>query len=286
MRKSLLVENLSVSIRGKALLREFNFSIEEGEKFAVLGLSGAGKSLLIEALSGNLPTVGSVTFAPHLNKKDCTFSYDQFGFLNLLKVGEVIQLLSKIYQCPVNNELIKRFRLNEIENNQVVVLSKGERKRLGVYSALFSNPKIVFLDEPTDGMDPIVRDVLWDILAIFEGTVMLTTHLWEEAEAFQDKVALMYRGTFLLPPMSMNELLETMPYAGKAVTDQEFLSPHCTKLLDHDGRRFHYFQNDEEKDKITSNLLSSPSSRNGYSILRKSLIDVYLLLIANREMVE
>ena len=283
MTAALQAKNISLSIDGKVLLNDISFSVNEGEKFAVLGLSGAGKSLLIEALASGQSSSGTIQFSEKIQKKERTFSYDQFGALALLKVKEVINLLSKIYRHDPDYDLIKRFRLNEIGDNTISVLSKGERKRLGVYAALFSNPKLVFLDEPTDGMDPIVRDILWDVLSNRDCAVFLTTHLWEEAETFQDKVALMYRGKFLTQPMPMAELVKSLSYEGKVVTDQKFFPKEKKRILDHDGRRFHYYQNVEEKNRILSGFLSSASSVNGYSILPISLIDVYLLNINDIE---
>ena len=273
------VQNISFSYRNKRLLENISFSIYDNEELLLLGVSGSGKSLLIEKLAGNLKTDGKLVRSPSLRKHDLTFSFDTFATFTLLKIGEVINLLSQIYKCAANASLIDQLRLNEIMDRKVQVLSKGERKRLGVYCALFSDPKLAVLDEPTDGMDPVLREAFWNIIKSRNGSALISTHQWEEAQAMHDRIALIAGGRLLTPPMSFDDLSSQIPFTGKIVTrDDPILDNSTFARIVINEKSFLYFANDEEKANILDFLQQSELINRGYSVLPIEIIDVYHLL--------
>lgn len=273
------VQNISFNHRNKRLLENISFSIYDNEELLLLGVSGSGKSLLIEKLAGNLKTDGKLVRSPSLRKHDLTFSFDTFATFTLLKIGEVINLLSQIYKCAANASLIDQLRLNEIMDRKVQVLSKGERKRLGVYCALFSDPKLAVLDEPTDGMDPVLREAFWNIIKSRNGSALISTHQWEEAQAMHDRIALIAGGRLLTPPMSFDDLSSQIPFMGKIVTrDDPILDNSTFTRIVINEKSFLYFANDEEKANILDFLQQSELINRGYSVLPIEIIDVYHLL--------
>lgn len=271
---------VSLNVDNTFLLNDINFEIEDGERFILLGASGAGKSLLIDVLANNIPYSGSVIYRQSLPSESKTFSYDTFSALSLLKVNEVLNLIEQIYGCPRNRDLIERFRINEILDKQVRVLSKGERKRIGVYAALFSSPEFAVFDEPTDGMDPILRDAFWDVVGQRSGATFLTTHLWEEAQKCHDRVALIANGRLLADPAPASKLIRLFPFAGKVVVPEEAVLDVDQKHIVNDKRRFIYYANDAEKNVLVNKIVNSDNQ--GYSVLPLDLIDVYLLLMEDQ----
>ena len=179
----LALTGVGLRLRGQTLLDDVGFTLRYGERLIVLGASGAGKSLLLDAIAGNIPHTGTAVFSDAVSTGRRTFSYDSFATLGLLKVDEVLRFLEATYRAARNDRMVARLRLETILAKPVRVLSKGERKRLGVYCALFSDPTVAILDEPTDGMDPELRDAFWTLVKERRGATMLTTHLWEIGRA-------------------------------------------------------------------------------------------------------
>jgi ABC-2 type transport system ATP-binding protein len=269
------VNDLSVVFRGVPLLQNVNFTIRAGEVLVLLGVSGAGKSLLIDAIAGNIPHGGEVLFNSGLGRSDRTFSYDGFATLSLLHVDEVLKLVERIYGAPRNEAMIDRFKIGSLLKKPVRVLSKGERKRVGVYTALFSEPSLAVLDEPTDGMDPMLREAFWEVVRERTGATFLTTHMWSEAVELHDRVALLARGRLLAAPAPVSELMRLVPYCGKVVVDEGLEFPDHVACVVNDKRRFLYFSDEAEKKDLVKRVSASAT---GYSVLPVDLIDLYLLL--------
>src|SRR6266852_4776823 len=183
-----------------------NLEIETGECFGLLGPNGAGKTTTIEILEGLLePTSGQVMILGHnwqTNPRELRqwlgISLQETRLSEKLTVRETIELFSSFYREPRSpHEVLEEMQLAEKADAWVGKLSGGQRQRLAVTTALVGNPKILFLDEPTTGLDPQSRRQLWDIIRAFQrnsGTVLLTTHYMDEAERLCDRLAIIDHG--------------------------------------------------------------------------------------------
>jgi ABC-2 type transport system ATP-binding protein len=187
-------------------VRGLNLEIEAGECFGLLGPNGAGKTTTIEILEGLLaPTSGQVTILgknwkdnAHELRESMGISLQETRLSEKLTVLETIELFSGFYRQPRSAvEVLEQMQLGEKADAWVGKLSGGQRQRLAVATALVGNPKILFLDEPTTGLDPQSRRQLWDIIRTFQqagGTVLLTTHYMDEAERLCDRLAIVDHG--------------------------------------------------------------------------------------------
>jgi ABC-2 type transport system ATP-binding protein len=187
-------------------VRGLNLEIQAGECFGLLGPNGAGKTTTIEILEGLLePTSGEVSIFGHSWKKSeremrewLGISLQETRLSEKLTVRETIELFASFYRQPrSSDEVLEQLQLTEKADAWVGKLSGGQRQRLAVATALVCNPKILFLDEPTTGLDPQSRRQLWDIIRAFQrdgGTVLLTTHYMDEAERLCDRLAIVDHG--------------------------------------------------------------------------------------------
>jgi ABC-2 type transport system ATP-binding protein len=187
-------------------VRGLNLEIQTGECFGLLGPNGAGKTTTIEILEGLLaPTSGEVSILGHrwdANEREMRewlgISLQETRLSDKLTVRETIELFASFYRQPrPTDEVLDQLQLTEKADSWVGKLSGGQRQRLAVATALVCNPKILFLDEPTTGLDPQSRRQLWDIIRNFQragGTVLLTTHYMDEAERLCDRLAIVDHG--------------------------------------------------------------------------------------------
>jgi ABC-2 type transport system ATP-binding protein len=186
-----------------------DFEVARGEVFGLLGPNGAGKTTTVEILEGlRKPDAGQTTVlgidvangADDL-KPRIGVSLQTAALYPKLTVAELIDLFRSFYpRARPRDELIDLLELGERRNAQSQVLSGGQRQRLGVALALVNDPELIFLDEPTTGLDPAARRSLWDIVSGLrdEGkSVLLTTHYMEEAEVLCDRLAIMDHGRIL-----------------------------------------------------------------------------------------
>ncbi len=187
-------------------VRGVNLEIQTGECFGLLGPNGAGKTTTIEILEGLLePTSGEVLILGHSWRKHerelrewLGISLQETRLSEKLSVRETVELFASFYREPRStDDVLEEMQLTEKADTWVGKLSGGQRQRLAVATALVSNPKILFLDEPTTGLDPQSRRQLWDIIREFQrdgGTVLLTTHYMDEAERLCDRLAIVDHG--------------------------------------------------------------------------------------------
>ena len=190
-------------------VRGLNLEIQTGECFGLLGPNGAGKTTTIEILEGLLaPTSGEVSIRGHSwreNEREMRewlgISLQETRLSEKLTVRETIELFASFYREPRSSEeVLEQLQLTEKADSWVGKLSGGQRQRLAVATALVCNPKILFLDEPTTGLDPQSRRQLWDIIRGFQragGTVLLTTHYMDEAERLCDRLAIVDHGQII-----------------------------------------------------------------------------------------
>jgi len=190
-------------------VRGLSLKIDPGECFGLLGPNGAGKTTTIEILEGLLePTSGQVTILgrtwrqnPRELREWLGISLQETRLSEKLTVRETIELFSSFYAQPRSAiEVLELLQLEEKADSWVGRLSGGQKQRLAVATALVGNPKLLFLDEPTTGLDPQSRRQLWDIIRKFQrngGTVLLTTHYMDEAERLCDRLAIIDHGQII-----------------------------------------------------------------------------------------
>ena len=191
-----------------------NLSVRQGELLSLLGVNGAGKTTTIKMLTGlTRPTSGdaflngkSILTDGAAVKSMIAVSPQETAVAPNLTVRENLELMAGVHGFPKAEardkaaELSGRFSLGEIADKRAGKLSGGWQRRLSIAMALISDPQILFLDEPTLGLDVLARSDLWDMIRALKGsmTVILTTHYMEEAEALSDRVAIMKNGRLLL----------------------------------------------------------------------------------------
>ena len=189
---------------------DLNLTVEQGELFALLGMNGAGKTTTIKILaclskptSGDAILLGdSVLKHPARVKQRINISPQETAVAPNLTVLENLQLIARIYQRSAThtveqaNTMIEKLGLHAVANKRAGKLSGGWQRRLSIAMALISSPQILFLDEPTLGLDVIARRELWGIIRDLKGdvTIILTSHYLEEVEALSDRVAVLADG--------------------------------------------------------------------------------------------
>ncbi len=223
----IIVKDISKSFGKVRAVRNFSFQVESATCFGLLGPNGAGKTTLMKMLYGKC-----------LRDKDCAGSMDIFGYdprkdelkikfisgvvpqeNNLddeLDVTQNLLIFSKFYNIPTETakeriaELLDFLELSEKADSKIKELSGGMKRRLVIVRALINNPKLLILDEPTTGLDPQVRHLIWDKLRQLKKqgtTILLTTHYMEEAFQLCDSIVIMHKGSEVMQG-EPQELLE------------------------------------------------------------------------------
>jgi ABC-2 type transport system ATP-binding protein len=188
-------------------LDRLSLDVHAGELVGLLGPNGAGKSTLVNLLTGvRRPTSGRVELCGGDPRNPATrrtlgVTPQETGLPGALRVGEVVDFVRAHYPDPLGKaELLARFGLSELVKRQTGSLSGGQKRRVAVALAFVGRPRIVFLDEPTTGLDVEARHALWDAIRQFHadgGTVVLTSHYLEEIEALARRVVVIGGGRVL-----------------------------------------------------------------------------------------
>jgi ABC-2 type transport system ATP-binding protein len=210
MSKAIVLKNIRKEFGKKVAVKDSNFEVEEGILFSLLGVNGAGKTTTIRMLTGlSKPSSGDAYICGHsiLTELDkvkeiSNISTQETAVAPNLTVEENLMFIAQIYgmtkQEAMNKveQIISQFSLDEIRKSKAKTLSGGWQRRLSIAMALISNPKVLYLDEPTLGLDVLARKELWKIIKKLKGhiTIVLTTHYMEEAESLSDVVAIMVDG--------------------------------------------------------------------------------------------
>ena len=206
------IENLTKTYKDVVAVDNLNLTVNQGELLALLGVNGAGKTTTIKLLSClTRPTSGDAFLDGKSIRTDAVKSIigvspQETAVARGLSVLENLKLicgvhgLSKAQTTQRITELTELLGLSSVLKKKAGKLSGGWQRRLSIAMALISQPKILFLDEPTLGLDVLARSDLWDIIRSLKGkvTIILTTHYMEEAEALSDRVAIMKDGKLLL----------------------------------------------------------------------------------------
>lgn len=211
---AIVIKELTKKYKDITAVDGLSLSIKDGELFSLLGVNGAGKTTTIKMLcclteptSGEAYLLGkSIISDPYAVKEIIAVSPQETAIAPGLSARENLELICGIYGFDKDkrskkiNELTELLSLGDILDRKAGKLSGGWQRRLSIAMALISEPKILFLDEPTLGLDVIARSELWDIISSLKGrvTIVLTTHYMEEAEALSDRIAIMKDGKLLV----------------------------------------------------------------------------------------
>ncbi|HLX91690.1 MAG TPA: ABC transporter ATP-binding protein, partial [Puia sp.] len=190
-------------------VKGISFEVYQGEIFGLLGPNGAGKSTTLEIIETlRDKTAGEVTVdgidldeAPEQIKKIIGVQLQTSGYYPGLKLTELIELFGGLYNEPVNpNSLLDMVNLRDKAKSKFKELSGGQKQRFSIATTLINRPKIIFLDEPTTGLDPQARRNLWDLITEIRKkgtTLIITTHYMDEAEVLCDRVAIIDAGKII-----------------------------------------------------------------------------------------
>jgi ABC-2 type transport system ATP-binding protein len=203
------VKNLRKNYGAFEAVKDISFDVLEGEIFGLLGPNGAGKSTTLEIMetlrsktSGEVMVAGmNLDNEPNHIKKIIGVQLQTSGFYPGLNLLELIELFSGLYNQEVDAmELLQLVNLTEKAKSKYKQLSGGQKQRFSIATTLINQPKIVFLDEPTTGLDPQARRNLWDLIKSIRQkgtTVIITTHYMDEAEQLCDRIAIMDEGKII-----------------------------------------------------------------------------------------
>lgn len=274
-----------------------SFSVEKGEIFGILGPNGAGKTTTLEIIEGlKQQTSGTVTVLGLDNVKHAEKIRTKIGvqlqssqYLNYLSLGELLDLFASLYNTKANKqELLKLVDLNDKEQEQVKNLSGGQQQRFTIATSLVNNPEILFLDEPTTGLDPHARREMWKLIKEINEknvTVVITTHYMEEAEFLCNRVAIMDSGKILEidePRKLIDKLSETVQisFFSDKKLDKTFFSsvPEVTKVFESYPKIILELSNLDKISSIVNLLKTQHIPFSGFNVKTASLEDVYLKL--------
>lgn len=290
------VEGLKKSYGDLQAVKGISFSVSKGEVFSLLGPNGAGKTTTIEILEGlRDQDEGS---AKVLGFNPWTSGYELhkligvipqgFKFLDYPTPKEAVNYYATLFGTKVDaDELLKRVILDEAANIWFQNLSGGQKQKLGMALSLVNDPQVVFLDEPTTGLDPQARRAVWEVIRKLKAegrTVMLTTHYLEEAEELADRVAIMNHGSIVA--MGTTDQIESRFGSGQRLTvkaDEQLLSflKENTKLevSGGDGTVTILLRDKNEAMVALGAIEESGADWGDLSVRKDSLEDVFLRLV-------
>ena len=203
------VDKLVKTYDGNNVVDDVSFEVKKGEIFGILGPNGAGKTTTLEMLEalrpidGGTATIDGIDVAkkPKDIKNIIGIQLQSTAFYDKLTLREQLKMFGSLYGRTVDTEaLLAKVQLTKKAKNYVEQLSGGQKQRFAIASTLVNNPKVLFLDEPTTGLDPQARRNLWDLIKEIrnEGiTILLTTHYMDEAELLCDRLAIMDSGKII-----------------------------------------------------------------------------------------
>ncbi len=209
----LIVKNLKKKYKDFLALKGISFEIKEGEIFGILGPNGAGKSTMIKILTCfHKPSSGAVTInkipitKPNKIKPLIGWVPQEETFYHKLTVGENLEYFASLYNIPKkefkerSEEILKLLQIESKTNSIASSLSGGMKRRLSIAIAMIHKPKLLYLDEPTAGVDPVSRRVLWEIIRNIKKqgmTILFCTHYLDEAELLCDRIAILRSGEII-----------------------------------------------------------------------------------------
>lgn len=294
------VENLHKNYGGIHAVDGLSFKVYEGEVYSLLGPNGAGKTTTVEIVEGiRKPDEGSVKVLGmdpwHSQKKmmdSVGIMPQDFRFVERINPVEAIRFYCSIFGVKDRStELLKLVELEDVKNVHFQNLSGGQKQKLGICLALVNDPKVVFLDEPTTGLDPRARRRIWDLIRKLKSegrTIILTTHYLEEAEILADRVGIISNGKMFVEG-TPKEIIDKMGRGKRLLLSYNSqLADHLVKGL---GLEF-VSENDTISTRINSNHdlvnILSYADKNGISLntlqlKEDTLEDIFVDLVGKEE---
>lgn len=206
MNEAIRVSGLTKSYHGKVVVNQLSLSVKPGTVFGLLGANGAGKSTSIDCILGTKSMdsgeVAVLGMSPQNNRRklfqQVGVQFQEGDYQGEIRVDELCEETACLYRNPADwHELLGRFGIGDKEKQLVKSLSGGERQRLFIVLALIPNPKLVFLDELTTGLDAKARRDVWKVLETLKQkglTIFLTSHFMDEVEALCDEICILKKG--------------------------------------------------------------------------------------------
>lgn len=203
------VEHLAKHFGSLVAVNDISFEVEQGEIFGMLGPNGAGKTTTLEIIEGlQEPTSGRTWVLGYDSHRESETVKQKIGiqlqasaYFDFLTLAEILDLFASFYRTKVDvDQLLSLVGLLDKKNSLVKHLSGGQKQRFSIVASLVNDPEVVFLDEPTTGLDPQARRHLWDLIREINAkgkTVVLTTHYMEEAQLLCDRVAIIDLGVIV-----------------------------------------------------------------------------------------
>lgn len=203
------VHNLVKKYGNLTAVDSISFNVKNDEIFGILGPNGAGKTSTLEMIEGIAPvTSGKITVDgidsthnPDAIKNKIGILLQENAFFDFLSIKEILVMFRGFYENTDDpNQLLEFVELKDKANNRLSELSGGQKQRFAISVSLINNPKIVFLDEPTTGLDPQSRRHMWDLINTIRGqgkTIIITTHYMDEAQKLCDRIAIMDNGKII-----------------------------------------------------------------------------------------
>lgn len=229
-----VVENLVKTYGKTKVVDGLSFAVKRGEIFGILGPNGAGKTTTLEMLEALRPIDGGSAVIDGINvaknpkkiKQTIGIQLQSTDFYDKLNLREQLKMFASLYNVKVNpDELLEKVQLTEKAKSYVEQLSGGQKQRFAIASALVNKPTVLFLDEPTTGLDPQARRNMWDLIKQIsaEGmTIIMTTHYMDEAEILCDRLAIMDMGKIITidSPRNLIKALLGRGFKKKQVVEQ------------------------------------------------------------------
>jgi len=217
------IDRLNVTYGGFHAVKDLSFQVEQGELYALLGTNGAGKTSTLEVVEGHRTASSGTVRVLGKNPADrravrprMGIMLQESGFSPDLTVAESARLIGRLSgRTDSVDRVLRVVDLTDKADTRVAQLSGGEKRRLDFATAVYGRPELIFLDEPTTGLDIQSRDALWNAVEQLRqdgSTIVLTTHYLEEAQQRADRIGLMHRGTFRHEG-TVAELTRTLPAA-------------------------------------------------------------------------
>lgn len=218
------VQNLVKKYKDFIAVDDISFSVEQGEIFGILGPNGAGKTTTLEIMETLKPLTSGKVLIDNLDvtkhswevKRRIGVQLQSSAFYPELRLTELLDMFAAMYDVQINPmEMLREVELEDKAKNYVKQLSGGQKQRFSIASTLINQPKVIFLDEPTTGLDPQARIHLWEMVRKINRagvTIVLTTHYMDEAEQLCDRLAVMDHGKILkigTPKTFIKDLLAT-----------------------------------------------------------------------------
>lgn len=272
------VRNLSKHYKQLTAVNDISFTVKAGICFGLLGPNGAGKTTTIEMIEGlTTPSSGEILYKGQPRPRDfqqhAGIQFQQTALMDYLSVAETLHLFASFYRTPLAIEQLARLcQLEDFLQQQSTKLSGGQRQRLLLALALINNPDIVFLDEPTTGLDPQSRRRFWQLIDDIKAqgkTIILTTHYMDEAEKLCDELLIIDRGRIIDQGSPQALLNKHFPFKRLSLDTTAFTTtPECPWPLEHDGARITLFTDslensirwlNEQKISLASMTIDNPN---------------------------